>query len=250
MKSTRFGHYNGTAKLRVVKIAFFFIVNCFQSQLFAGPQLAVYYATTASVKDREKMLKTKLGIEDVLVFARSRDFFQMLKQDPVPVVIAPFLLELNRADYEPVLQFEVLGAKEFHYKLVALSEKKFALSKLGTNAVGLIEEFERQQLKMFFKNNVGLNLAKINIVLKPEDLFPLLIFNAVDAIVVSENNYSKLLKVFTAKTDEIEINTHAIPYPRVYIKKGQESDLVNKIQKLNQSDVNILGFDSVERIMK
>ncbi|MEO5971143.1 MAG: hypothetical protein ABIQ95_14535 [Bdellovibrionia bacterium] len=231
-------------------ITFFLLLNGLQVEVFAGAKLAVYYGSTAAVRAREKMLRAKLETEDIIVFARSKDFFQSLDQDPVPVVIAPFLIELNRTDYEPILQFTVSGDKEFHYKIATLADKKIEVSNLETITVGLVEEIERPKLKKFFKDNVGLNLAKINSVPKPEDLFPLLVFNAADAIVVSEDNYSKLLKVFTAKTNDIKITTHAIHYPRVYVKKGQESELVKKITNLSTKDINILGFDSVERIVK
>jgi hypothetical protein len=221
----------------------------FHVDAFAGPKLAVYYASTIAPKDREKVLKAQVG-EDTLVFAKSKDFFQALDQDPAPVIIAPYLLELTRADYEPVLQFTVAGSKDFHYQIVTLADKKIDPTKFDSLTFGMIEEMDRVKLKKFFIDTVGLNLSKTKTVPKADELFLLLAFGSADAILVSEDNVEKLRALSSAATINVIKDTHAIHYPRVYLKKGQTSDLVKKLEALPKESLKILGYDGIEGMVK
>ena len=97
---------------------------------------------------------------------------------------------------------------------------------------------------------MSLGIKKINTVSKAEDLFPLLVFNSADVIALSEDNYLKLKEVFTAKTSVVNIVTHPIYFPRVYQKKGTTSELIKKLETMSKENLNLLGFDAIERVQK
>jgi hypothetical protein len=131
-----------------------------------------------------------------------------------------------------------------------LSSKKQPSLSLETFTVGVIEEMNRSESRSFIKNQVGLNILKTTTVSKAEDLFPLLVFGAADCILVSEENYLELSKVFNAKTNEIHVKINPIHYPQVFLKKGKQSDLIKKLESLPASALKELGFDGIERITK
>jgi hypothetical protein len=218
------------------------------SAALAAQKLAVYYGSVASVKEREKMLRSQLGLEEVVVFARARDFYQLLDQDPPAVVIAPSLLNQIRQDYVPILQFKSGGSAQFRYRLISLSDKKLDAKKPESFTIGMIEEVDRVRLKQYFKDSVGINISKMNTVPKAEDLFPLLVFNAADAILVSEDNFTKMTAAFSEKTNDLKVEVKPVSYPQVFVKKGLASDWIKKIEMLSSESLSVLGYEAIERI--
>lgn len=226
----------------------FFLALRWCPAVLANPQLAVYYSSTIPVKERESVIKDFLKIDEVLVLARSKDFLQILDDSKVPVIIAPAAFEMIGKDYTPVLQFTVSGKAEFHYKILA-SKKEFKAAQLASSTIGVIEEVNRHTMKDFVNNKIGIKSLKIKTVTKGEDLFPLLIFNAADVILVSPDELAGLKQKFTAEVFEISAVTAAVPYPRVYIKSGEKpTELIEKLKGLDKKVLKKLGLEGIEKI--
>jgi hypothetical protein len=216
----------------------------------SGESIAVFYSTTVPVKDREKVLKSELNEDNVLVFARYKDFAQTVSSSNPTIIIAPSSFEITNPEYVPVLQFQNSSKSDFKYVFLS-SKESLGPSKVESVNVGLVEELDRQKIIEYFKNQVGIALQKIKTVSKPEDLFPLIVFNSVDMIVTSSENHEELRKRFTAKVHPVNVKSKDVSYPQVYVKKtNPDNSLIEKILNIKPDQVKKLGFDGVVRIVK
>src|SRR5688500_17868875 len=87
------------------RLFFFIILSFFSTSLFGGDyDLVVYYSSLKPVRDREQNLKKSLNQENITVFAHLKDFMSIVKNNLVPIVIAPESFEFVDSRYKPVLQ--------------------------------------------------------------------------------------------------------------------------------------------------
>lgn len=235
----------------VLRLIFWLVLTLIAPySLKAGAKVVVYYDTEIPIKEREKVLKAYTGEEELIVFARSKDFHNALNEDSVPVVIAPFSFESEQSDYKPVIQFGKSGKTAFRYKAITLPGTKINLSNLDAVTWGIIEEGERQKLKGYFKRTVGINLVKITTVTKLQDLLPLLVYKSADAVIIAESDYKRMSDRFGTKTIEINLKSNEVYYPRVYIKNGTKSEIIAKLETIDQGSLKSIGFDQVTKVLK
>lgn len=213
------------------------------SSASAGEKVAVFYSSTLPVNKRQEVIKSEGKLDDVTVFARSKDFLETVKSSDVSMVIAP--ASFSDPNYEVVGQFALSGSSDFVY--VVISTKDIDPAKISTSNIGLVEEVGRVETTNYVKDKAKIPVSKVKGVSKPEDLFPLLVFNAADAVLMPKTQYEDLKKVFTAKTQTVNVPSTPTPLPQVFLKKGADKALAEKILTLKPEALKALGFDEVRR---
>lgn len=218
------------------------------SQLALAGNLPIFYPSALSAKEREKGVKDELGKAgvDVTVYAKYKDFEEAMGQSP-EAVIAPDGFDKQFPEYVPAAQFKKGEKTTFKYVFFSMSQK-VSEGDFPKQKIGLVELLDRDKLKDFMKDISGKDFSKIKSVSKPEDLFPLLVFQSADVVVIAPDDYEKLKEKFTTKVYNVR-ESKEVRYPILFVKKGFDGkQLVEAFSKLTEGTAKEMGFTGTSLI--
>ena len=231
-----------------------FLVFLLGASLLAAPwcawaheEIPIYYSSPVSAKDRQGVIKEEFSKQDLepVVFGKFRDFAEEIKNKAPKVVIAPSFFDKYHPDYKPVLRWIRPGGSSFKYLLLSTNGDA-DLKKLPEFKVGVVEETDRDDLKGLITGLFAIKFKMVKSVSKPEDLFPLLVFKAVDCILLSPDDLEQLKEKFTAKL-QVVTESKAVPVPTVFVRKGVErKEFIEKLQQVPLAVLKRLGFSKFE----
>jgi hypothetical protein len=232
-------------------IFFFFLISCFflfQSTL--AKALPVFYSTTSPPIERQNALRSALserGIE-VTVFGRYRDFFEQLSRDSADVVIGPPWFGDFNPNYENVLVLVNNGKSETSYVLLKLGSS--ANIRLQDARVGLVQAVDLGQVDRLLASILGHSVQEVRTVNRPEDLVPLLVFGAVDVVMMSQEDYQALKGRFTTELTKVK-QIEGVSLPQVFVRKGSSSEaLVDALTKVSTDVWRTFGVSGVRRLIR
>lgn len=233
--------------LRVLTILFVAIF-CTAGGVSAEP-LLVYYSSILTVKERETAARPdfeKNQIELVL-FAKYREFSEEVRKRNPQILIAPSEFGSVNSQYVPLFQLRKFGKAKFKFQLFSLTKDKIDLAK---SKIGVVETTERDQLKDLVKQWLNTDVQMVKSVTKPEDLFPLMVFQSVDAIVIHPDDYKILKEKFTTQVFQVAESAN-VQYPLLYMKKDADMQKYKTLAKqIPVSALNALGFSDLEELNK
>lgn len=211
----------------------------------ANDDLVVFYPSVQSARERQDSISEE-GIANT-VFAQYRDFEETIIKNNSQLIIAPYSFTQFKKDYSPIGRFTINGENKIQYLLLSTSDK-WTPQNLKEARIGVIEELNKNYYKEYLKLILNTEFKLTKMVTKPEDIFPLLVFKAVDVILLSATNYEELKKKYSVNV-HIIVKTAPIDNPTIFVKNKESVELqIKKIFNLKKSTLKILGFDGIENI--
>lgn len=153
---------------------------------FASELMYVFFPSTTRAKIMQEKITTLCPNISVVVFGRQRDFSKSLISDPPNFILAPALVVDNSAQYQSVLKAFRDDLTDQIYYLVSINAS-IPINKLSGKRLGAVALLDAKNMSKFLGEKLKSEL-RIKRVTKIEDLLPLITFNAVDAIFVSESD--------------------------------------------------------------
>lgn len=228
------------------KILHRFIILCFLASLSytsAATSLYVFFPTEVRPKILQKKFTKLCPNIDTIVFGRINDYLKQLKIAPPEAIISlPPVIE-KKPEYKTLFQGQRNGSINEKYVLVSINEA-IKTSNLASIKIGVIDILGRKPMTSYVSKLLG-SSVKIKRVTKTEDLLPLLTFNIVQAVFISESVYKKLKQ--TSKQNLISTNIKIkLDMISVATKTHNNTTNLNISQCINHLDNTtneILGVD-------
>ncbi|PCI42982.1 MAG: hypothetical protein COB51_12170 [Moraxellaceae bacterium] len=150
----------------------------------------MFVPTNIQAAELEKLLSKTCPNIQITVFPRVKDFMTQVAANKPVAILAMVPTIKHIATYKMILEGKRQGNSAESYLMVSV-DKALDLTQLATSKIGVLDILGRKQMKVFMSSLLG-SSSKLKRVIKQEDLLPLLSFNSVDAIFVSESLYSEL----------------------------------------------------------
>lgn len=168
-----------------------FCVVCWANHV-AAAQLYVFVPSNIRAVAMQKILGARCPDLGITVFGRVKDFSKRLSKTPPDAILTLVPVIKHHPDYSIFLQGYKVGLAAEAYVLVSV-DKPIDLKALHKKKIGVVDILGRKAMSRFMQQLFGIKL-KIKRVMRSEDLLPLLIFRAADAIFVSELMFAELQK--------------------------------------------------------
>ncbi|SMF19089.1 hypothetical protein [Pseudobacteriovorax antillogorgiicola] len=207
--------------------------------------LNVYFSSGISAKKRQQILtQSKLGFDQILVFAKFREYIRYQKKNPAEYLIQPGALP-EPPGYQCRLSFQIESQGKYNYSLITI-DKNWTLANTKRGVLGVVDEVGRRNIDNFTKQILPkLEFKLIRSVAKLEDLMRLLALENANYILIAPHNLQQLKKQFPMKTYLIS-QSRPIAYPLLCSKGTGKIDLL----KMESSIIKNLGFTSIASAME
>jgi len=157
---------------------------------------------------RTNILKEKIQSAcpdlSITVFGRGQDFLKQVKKSTPDAILTLMPVIENSNGYESSFQGIKNGQPEEPYVLVS-KDKAIDIKNLKGKSIGVVDLLGRRPMTEFVRQLLQ-QKVKVKRVTKLEDLLPLLTFNAVDAIFVSQDVYKSLTNKSQLNLVPTEVN--------------------------------------------
>lgn len=152
----------------------------------ASELMYVFFPSTTRAKVMQEKITALCPEVSVVVFGRQRDFSKSLISDPPNFVLAPGLVTNSITQYQTVLKALRGNFTDQDYFLVSVNAA-IPIKTLSGKRVGAVDLLDARRMNKFLNDKLNAKL-RVKRVTKVEDLLPLITFNVVDAIFVSETD--------------------------------------------------------------
>ncbi len=212
----------------------------------AGARVFVYYPSLARpLAIQEALAKKCPGIE-VSVFGRLADLQSQVGREPPQAILAQAAVLGQFPEYLPRLQGTRGGLETEAYVLLSI-EKPVDVAAISKASIGVVGILDRKEMDGFVSGLVA-GTPKVNRVTKVEDLLPLLIFQSVSAVLVSETNMKEFQKKSQAKLVDVKLDKAKVGLVAAGIKAGgaaaAEKEILAALQGLDGATLALLGVDA------
>ena len=171
----------------------------------SGASIHVFVPSNVRPNVLKKKLENACPHITFTVFGRGQDFIQFLQlQAPDIILTLPPLLE-SSVGYQYFRQGYKNGNTTEPYVLVS-KDTAIDITKLSQKSIGVVDLMGRELMTEFIHRTLNQNV-KVKRVTKIEDLLPLLLFDAVDAIFVSHNIYLSLTEKSHLRLVAVDANS-------------------------------------------
>lgn len=206
-----------------------------------GQKLYVFVPSDMRAKILQDKIKGVCGSIDVTVFGRVKDFTKRMESDPPAAILALSPVIERNSEFKRLLQGSRKSKQVEPYYLVATG-KEFDTAALGTAKLGVLDILGRKDMKKYISKLLNAKV-KLKRVTKVEDLLPLLTFNAVDAIFVSETVYD-LIKAKTEmdlKAKKLDVSVGLVS---TAMASSSDAKAISKCVNAFPGDINTaMGVD-------
>jgi hypothetical protein len=214
------------------------------SSVFANTVL-VYLPATSSVAKVEAALKSGLKSAGKLtVFNRFGDFQKAVSDEKPTAVISTDFFERTNPSYKRAASFVHSGATRSSYILLSL-DKAWSSGDLGKLRLGMVNEGSKDDLKDDMKTLFGSEISNIKTVSKPDDLFPMLVFKSVDAVMMSPAIYNSLKSQFSTAVNEVRKSAE-VGNPGLFLSGSGGDKLKAEFLALSGDALKDLGFSGTK----
>lgn len=207
--------------MKIAKIFSTFLIFTLSQNDVIAQGVAAYIPTTLPISKIEKKIKDKTDLP-VTAFAKYIEFNSNIDSINPSYVISTEAFSEEDESFEVISGLAANGQKTSKFILLALkpTRKDQDLSKLR---IGTVEFIRRNKIKNYLEKIFSKKFKSVKTVSKPDDLFPLLVFNSVDLIAVQSYNYQELKEKFNTAVFEIG-SSKEVQSLALFQKKGKGTE--------------------------
>jgi hypothetical protein len=189
---------------------------------------------------------TLLGSSRAVVFGRIKDLEATLSKSPQAPIIAfgPFFDYLQ--GYKTILVGKYLKMSGDKFYLIAAS-KEITRENIADKKVGIIDLFCKQHLPLFIREQFNIDIKSLKKVTKEDDLLTMLGLEAVDAIIISSEQYREILSNTKLPITIVATSKNDVGFAVCAAKEGKIDPALKKtLLKSPNALLRELGIDSWE----
>lgn len=202
----------------------------------------VYYPTDIKPIAIQNQFSENCPGITITALGRYKDFSTMLAQDPPDAIITITYLAKQLPDYTIALNGVRKGKTKESYVILSINDS-VTIDQLGPESiVGILDFLGRAEMAAFISELTAKKL-KLKRVTKVDDLFPLLSFNMVQAVICTENNSDYIKQISHLKLISVPIPGKTFGIVSVATNKNTNSALIVEMIKKTKS---VIGIDTWE----
>lgn len=186
--------------------------------------LYVFYPTTTRPRVVQAKLAEACPALNITVFGRYRDFEARMKEAPPDAVLTRPELAGRFPDYRTVLQGVRMGRKREQFLLVSVDQPPDT-SQIASGTIGVVDFLGRRGTESFVVESFNTS-PRIKRVTKIEDLLPLLTFNMVGSVFVTNEHYSYLQRTSNLDFVALEIPGASGQLPALSVADDSDRELL------------------------
>ena len=216
-----------------------------------GARVFIFYPSLARPLAIQEALSKKCPGLDITVFGRLTDLLALVDRERPQAILAQNAVLRQFPDYQPRLQGVRNGAATEDFVLLSI-DKPFDLDKVAGASIGVVGLLDRKEMDGFVGGLVA-GTPRLNRVTKVEDLLPLLIFQSVGAVLVSEANMREFQKKSQAHLVEVKLEKGKVGLLAAGIlssaggaggaKAPNEREIISALKALDVGTLALLGVD-------
>jgi hypothetical protein len=211
----------------------------------AGARVFVFYPSLARPLAIQEALARKCPGLEIAVFGRLADLQAMVGREPPQAILAQSAVLSQFPAYRSRLQGVRAGSSTENYVLLSI-DKPVDVATISSATIGVVGMLDRKEMDGFVAGLVS-GAPRINRVTKVEDLLPLLIFQSVSAVLVSEANMKEFRKKSRAKLVEVKLEKAKVGLVAAGVKEGaagEDKAILPALQALDAGTLALLGVDA------
>jgi hypothetical protein len=227
-------------------LAFLLLMAAFARPSLAGTKVFVFYPSLARPLAIQDALSKKCPGLEITVFGRLADLQAMVERENPAAIVAQNAVLRQFPAYQAKLQGTLKGSATEDYVLLSI-DKPVDVAKVSGEAIGVVGMLDRKQMDGFVGGLLP-GTPRINRVTKVEDLLPLLIFQSVSAVLVSEANMREFQKKSQARLVEVKLDKAKVGLVTAGILAGgtdtaREAEIIKALKGLDGGTLGLLGVD-------
>jgi hypothetical protein len=176
-------------KLMLKQVIVFLISIMFPTILVAD-SLYVFVPTEVRANKLQQKIGSYCSGVDVTVFGRAKDFHNKVKAVPPTAILSLLPVIEHTLLFNAAIMGLRNGVNSEGYVLVSI-DKTLGLDSLHNKKIGVVDLLGRKPMRVFIEQLLKTKI-KLKRVTKVEDLLPLITFESVDAIFISESTFKQL----------------------------------------------------------
>ncbi|MCJ8347237.1 hypothetical protein MJH12_16980 [bacterium] len=214
----------------------------------SADQMAIFFPINVSSRQIKSNFRQdkNYGKYRPVVFSKVKELLKVNKSKQYDYVLATeSFFQFNPA-YRKKFVFQRDDKDQFQFKIVSLLPD-LNENDLKKGVIALVDVTKRKHLKSYMSGLLDqLSFRKIKRVSKVEDLFPILVFNNAQFILVRPQNLLQLRAEYSSPI--YEVGTSKLEsFPSIGVHKNSS---FNKLEKPSLSIIKQLGFTSVKEITR
>jgi hypothetical protein len=217
----------------------------------AGAKVFIFYPSLARPLAIQEALTKKCPGLNITVFGRLTDLLALVDREHPQAILAQSAVLKQFPAYQPRLQGVRNGAATEDFVLLSI-DKPFDLDKVTGASIGVVGVLDRKEMDGFVGGLVA-GTPRLNRVTKVEDLLPLLTFQTVGAVLVSEANMREFRKKSQAHLVEVKLDKGKVGLLAAGILSSiggagganvpEEREIISALKALDVGTLALLGVD-------
>jgi hypothetical protein len=188
----------------MLKKVIVFLISISFSTAPLAESLYVFVPTEVRANKLQQKIGSYCSGVDVTVFGRAKDFHKKLKAVPPTAILSLLPVVERTLLFNTTIMGLRNGTNSEGYVLVSI-ERPLALDNLNNKKIGVVDLLGRKPMGVFIEQLLKTQI-KLKRVTKVEDLLPLITFESVDAIFISESMFRQLKSKSKLKLVATELN--------------------------------------------
>ncbi|MFT5298128.1 MAG: hypothetical protein ACI9YH_004175 [Colwellia sp.] len=225
----------------MLKQVMVFMISITFSTVLVAESLYVFVPTEVRANKLQQKIGSYCSGVDVTVFGRAKDFHNKVKAVPPTAILSLLPVVEHTLSFNTAIMGLRDGLNSEGYVLVSI-DRPMSLDSLNNKKIGVVDLLGRKPMRAFIEQLLKTEIM-LKRVTKVEDLLPLITFESVDAIFISESMFEQLklkskLKLVATPLN-INIGLASAALSDVIIKDQLKNCLYAFDKKLNST----LGVD-------
>lgn len=210
------------------------IFYCFLLAIASAEEIRVSYKHIFPGKDLKPIeIRQEENKEPIVkAFKSFSDFNKAQKEKKAEIILASFAFGKFNDDYRPVASIEIDGKDSENYLLLSF-DKKWNSGNLDKAVVGVVDEVGRKNMRDFVGMLTVSKFKRMKRVNSSHELFPLLVLQSVDMILIRADHEYALREKFIVDTKQIK-RTKAVLNPIFYVKKDSKLNYAEVLEKVKK----------------
>ncbi|MDB5105316.1 MAG: hypothetical protein JWP91_3005 [Fibrobacteres bacterium] len=238
-----------TRLARILAVIIIFSISA--RPCLAGSKVFVFYPSLARPLAIQEALAKKCPGLEITVFGRLTDLQALVLREHPQAILAQNAVLRQFPEYLPRLQGNRNGSATENFVLLSI-DKPLEASKVSAADIGVVGMLDRKEMDAFVGNLVS-GTPRVNRVTKVEDLLPLLIFQSVAAVLVSEANVREFQKKSQAHLVEAKLEKGKVGLVAAGIRAAPagtapnlsgEREVLSALKALDAGTLALLGVDA------
>jgi hypothetical protein len=174
----------------MLKQVMVFLISITFSSVLIAESLYVFVPTEVRANKLQQKIGSYCSGVDVTVFGRAKDFHNKIKAVPPTAILSLLPVVEHTLSFSNTILGLRNGVNNESYVLVSI-ERPLSLDSLYNKKIGVVDLLGRKPMRVFIEELLKTKI-KLKRVTKVEDLLPLITFESVDAIFISETMFKQL----------------------------------------------------------